>query len=122
MMRIGLPHADSWNVWWSDYGNSADGFAAVRARVDIAATQAGRNPLDLEATAAVFVRLPGGVGRLMGEPYNENTPEPVLLADLAAHLSAMTAAGAAHVQLVLDPITIESIRTVGDVVHQLRND
>ena len=34
MMRIGLPHVDAWNVWWSDYGNGAEGFAAVRMRVE----------------------------------------------------------------------------------------
>ena len=34
MMRIGLPHVDAWNVWWSDYGNSPDGFAALRERVE----------------------------------------------------------------------------------------
>src|SRR6476620_6938040 len=22
MLRIGLPHVDAWNVWWSEYGNS----------------------------------------------------------------------------------------------------
>ena len=49
MMRIGLPHVDAWNVWWSEYGNTPDGFAAVRDRVDEAAVQAGR--------------LPGEVGR-----------------------------------------------------------
>ena len=35
MMRIGLPHVDAWNVWWSDYGNDVEGFAAVRTRVEI---------------------------------------------------------------------------------------
>jgi alkanesulfonate monooxygenase SsuD/methylene tetrahydromethanopterin reductase-like flavin-dependent oxidoreductase (luciferase family) len=119
MLRIGLPHVDSWNVWWSDYGNSPVGFATVRARVDEAATQAGRAPGDIEATAAVFVQLPGGVGRLMGEPYDDRTPGPVRLADLGPHLHAMAAAGADQVQLVLDPITVESIETVGAVVRDV---
>ena len=26
MMRIGLPHVDSWNVWWSDYRNNPADF------------------------------------------------------------------------------------------------
>src|SRR3954454_1827112 len=58
MMRIGLPHVDAWNVWWSDYGNSAEGFAAVRARVEAAAAAAGRAPGEVAATAAVLVALP----------------------------------------------------------------
>jgi alkanesulfonate monooxygenase SsuD/methylene tetrahydromethanopterin reductase-like flavin-dependent oxidoreductase (luciferase family) len=119
MLRIGLPHVDSWNVWWSDYGNSPQGFASVKARVDEAAAQAGRAPGDIEATAAVFVQLPGGVGRLMGEPYDERTPGPVLLANLGPHLQALAAAGADQVQLVLDPITVESIETAGAVVRDV---
>jgi len=113
MMRIGLPHVDAWNVWWSDYGNTPEGFAAVRERVEEAAAAAGRAPRELEATAAVLVRLPGGGGRLMGETYDDKTVQPVPVDELAGHLRAMTDAGAAHVQLVLDPITIESIETAG---------
>ena len=62
MMRIGLPHVQAWNVWWSDYGNTAEGFAAVRERVEAAAAQAGRGPGEVAATAAVLVRCPAGAG------------------------------------------------------------
>jgi alkanesulfonate monooxygenase SsuD/methylene tetrahydromethanopterin reductase-like flavin-dependent oxidoreductase (luciferase family) len=120
MLRIGLPHVDAWNVWWSDYGNTAEGFAAVRARVEDAAGRAGRAQGDVEATAAVLVQLPGGAGRLMGETYDDPTVRPVPVADLVDHLRAMTDAGAAHVQLVLDPITVESIKTVGAAVQEFQ--
>ncbi|WP_375487065.1 LLM class flavin-dependent oxidoreductase [uncultured Jatrophihabitans sp.] len=120
MLRIGLPHVDAWNVWWSDYGNTVDGFTAVRERVEAAAREAGRGPGEVEATAAVFVQLPGGVGRLAGEPYDEHTPGPVPVSELAAHLDAMSRAGAAHLQLVLDPITVESVEIVGEVVRSFR--
>src|SRR4051812_41937438 len=118
MMRIGLPHVDAWNVWWSDYGNDPDGFAAVSARVDVAVQQAGRVPGEVEATAAVLVQLPGGGGRLMGETYNDRAVRPVPVSGLAAHLRAMADAGAAHLQLVLDPITVESIDAAGEVVRE----
>ncbi|MDT4964642.1 MAG: hypothetical protein QOF87_4289, partial [Pseudonocardiales bacterium] len=36
-------------------------------------------------------------------------------------LRAMADAGAAHVQLVLDPITIESIEAVGEPVREFRD-
>jgi alkanesulfonate monooxygenase SsuD/methylene tetrahydromethanopterin reductase-like flavin-dependent oxidoreductase (luciferase family) len=120
MMRIGLPHVDAWNVWWTDYGNTADGFAAVRARAEEAAAQAGRAPGEVEATAAVLVQLPGGGGRLMGGDYDETSIRPVLVDELADHLRAMSDAGAAHVQLVLDPITVESIEAVGAAVRDFR--
>jgi alkanesulfonate monooxygenase SsuD/methylene tetrahydromethanopterin reductase-like flavin-dependent oxidoreductase (luciferase family) len=120
MMRIGLPHVDAWNVWWSDYRNDVDGFAAVRARVEDALVEAGRAPGEVEATAAVFVHLPGGAGRLAGETNEDPTIRPVPLSDLAEHLRAMAGAGAAHLQLVLDPITVQSIDAVGEIVRDLR--
>jgi alkanesulfonate monooxygenase SsuD/methylene tetrahydromethanopterin reductase-like flavin-dependent oxidoreductase (luciferase family) len=121
MMRIALPHVDAWNVWWSDYRNDVDGFTEVHARVEDALAEAGRAPGDVEATAAVFVHLPGGVGRLAGETNEDSTIRPVLVSDLAEHLSAMADAGAAHLQLVLDPITVESIQAVGEMVRHLRH-
>jgi alkanesulfonate monooxygenase SsuD/methylene tetrahydromethanopterin reductase-like flavin-dependent oxidoreductase (luciferase family) len=120
MLGIGLPHVDSWNVWWSDYGNSPEQYAALATRVEQAAVEAGRRPGEVEATAAVLVRLPGGDGRLMGEAYNrdvvpvEGTPERI-----AAHLRAMADAGAAEVQLVLDPITQQSIESLGEALRIL---
>jgi alkanesulfonate monooxygenase SsuD/methylene tetrahydromethanopterin reductase-like flavin-dependent oxidoreductase (luciferase family) len=120
MMRIGLPHVDAWNVWYLDHGNDAEGFAAVRTRVEDAAEQAGRAPGEVEATAAVLVQLPDGVGRPIVEA-DEGTVRPVLVSDLADHLRAMADAGAAHVQLVLDPITVESIDAVGAAVRESRD-
>jgi alkanesulfonate monooxygenase SsuD/methylene tetrahydromethanopterin reductase-like flavin-dependent oxidoreductase (luciferase family) len=110
MMRIGLPHVDAWNVWWSDYGNTPEGFAAVRSRVDDATREVGRRPEDISATAAVLVGLPGGSGRLMGET-SKPPVQPVQGSadDIAGHIAAMAEAGADHVQLVVDPITQESI-------------
>jgi alkanesulfonate monooxygenase SsuD/methylene tetrahydromethanopterin reductase-like flavin-dependent oxidoreductase (luciferase family) len=121
MMRIGLPHVDAWNVWWSDYRNDVDGFAAVRARVEDALAQAGRAPGEVEATAAVFVHLPGGAGRLAGETNDDTTIRPVPVSELGEHLRAMAGAGAAHLQLVLDPITVDSIREVGEIARGLRD-
>jgi probable F420-dependent oxidoreductase len=116
MLRIGLPHVDAWNVWWSDYGNSPEGFAEVRARVEAAAAEAGRAPGEVAATAAVLVELPGGGGRrgATGVP-----PVTGSAADVAGHLAAMAAAGATHLQLVLDPITQESIETVAEALTVL---
>ena len=123
MMRIGLPHVDAWNVWWSDYGNTPDGFAAVRDRVDEAAVQAGRMPGEVAATAAVLVSLPGGTGRLTGDvsggPVRPVQGSP---ADISGHLEAMAGAGATHLQLVVDPITMGSIEMLGDVLATLDRD
>lgn len=114
MLGIGLPVVDSWNVWWSVYGNSVERFAEVRAEVD-AVMPPGR---DVAATAAVLVTLPGGRGRLMGDHYDARvttvTPD-----DLVDHVRGLAQAGATHLQLVLDPITAESIDVVGRVLGDL---
>jgi alkanesulfonate monooxygenase SsuD/methylene tetrahydromethanopterin reductase-like flavin-dependent oxidoreductase (luciferase family) len=114
MLGIGLPVADSWNVWWSIYDNSVEKFAQVKAEVD-AVIPEGRT---VDATAAVLVTLPGGRGRLMGETYDASvttvTPD-----DLGQHIRGLAAAGAMHLQLVLDPIVAESIDTIGAVLADL---
>jgi len=120
MMRIALPYVDAWNVWWTYYGNTPQGFAAVRERAEEAAIQAGRKPSEVDATAAVLVQLPGGTGRPLLDPE----AKPVTLvsgsaADIAGHIDAMARAGAAHVQLVVDPITVRSIEVLADVLVAL---
>jgi alkanesulfonate monooxygenase SsuD/methylene tetrahydromethanopterin reductase-like flavin-dependent oxidoreductase (luciferase family) len=114
MLGIGLPVVDAWNVWWSIYDNAVGRFAEVKAEVD-AAMPDGRS---VAATAAVLVTLPEGRGRLMGETYDAGvttvTPD-----DLGDHVRGLAAAGAAHLQLVLDPITAESIDTIGTVLADL---
>ena len=108
---------DAWNVWWTDYGNTPEGFAELRERVESAA-----NGREVAATAAVMVKLPGHTGRASaysesrGLPLVEGSPE-----DIAAHITAMADAGASHVQLVADPITLESVEWLGQVLTVLDN-
>jgi probable F420-dependent oxidoreductase len=120
MLAIALPHVDAWNVWWGEYGNTVEGFAAVRDRVVEACERAERDPATVGATAAVLIRLPGGSGRLMGD-YEGSDSAPVegSASEVAGHLAAMADAGAAHVQLVVDPITVDAIESLGEVLNQL---
>jgi alkanesulfonate monooxygenase SsuD/methylene tetrahydromethanopterin reductase-like flavin-dependent oxidoreductase (luciferase family) len=120
MLSITLPHVDMWNVWWSDYGNTAEGFAAVKHRVDDAAVDAGRAPGDVSATCAVYIQLPGGGGRPMGD-YPAGPTEPLrgTASELADQLRTFAAAGAVHVQLVVDPITRASIESLAEVLADL---
>ncbi len=114
MLRISLPVVDSWNVWWSTYENSVSRFTEIKAEVD-SATPEGRH---VEATAAVLVRLPGGKGRLMGDSYDARV-SAVTPDGLADHVRGLADAGATHLQLVLDPITAETIDTIGAALADL---
>ena len=120
MLHIGLPHVDSWNVWWSLYGNTPEGFAAVRERVEEVCGEVGRDPAEVDATAAVYVQLEGGAGRVMGD-HRGRTMQPLRgsIEELADQIRAFAAAGAAHVQLVVDPITEASIDHLGGVLALL---
>src|SRR3954470_6616734 len=62
MLSITLPHVDAWNSWYEDFGNSADGFAALNDRVSAAARQAGRQPGDLVRSACALVVLDRDAG------------------------------------------------------------
>ena len=118
MLGITLPHVDAWNMWWSQYGNSVEGFVREKARIDEMIEAAGRASDDVEATAAVFVQLPGGKGRQMGDYAAGQTIEPLTGPpdELADQLRAFEAAGASHIQLCVDPITRVSIEQLGDVL------
>ena len=118
MLSITLPHVDAWNVWWSDYGNKPEAFAAQKAKVDEAAVAVGRDPSPLEATAAVFVQLEGGGGRQMGDYGAGAVVEPISGSptEIADQLAAFGPAGATHLQLVVDPITRDSIEWLAEVV------
>ena len=118
MLSIALPHATWWNTWFADFGNTAEGFAALNARIDAAARDAGRDPAAIARSACVLVRLPGGAGE------RRNTREAPAVegtaAQVAARLREIGEAGADEVIVVADPITERSVRALGDVVAALR--
>jgi alkanesulfonate monooxygenase SsuD/methylene tetrahydromethanopterin reductase-like flavin-dependent oxidoreductase (luciferase family) len=115
MLRIGAPHVSAWNTWFSAYGNDPAGLAPLQASVDRACRDAGRDPRTLERTAALLVRFPGGSGRPgASDPPVQGSPE-----QMADALRGFAAAGIDHAQLVLDPITIDSINALGHVLEHL---
>ena len=121
MLDIALPHVDCWNMWWSQYGNTAEGFRREKERVDSLIEAHGRTG-EVEATTAVLVQLDDGVGRSMGDYDDFNTVRPLTGSPsaLADQLLEFEAAGAAHVQLVVDPITRRSIEWLGNVLTAFR--
>jgi hypothetical protein len=66
------------------------------------------------------VQLPGGSGRPMGD-YPRGAIEPLRGSpdDLAGELRAFAAAGATHVQVVLDPITRHGVESFADILAAL---
>ena len=121
MLRITAPYVDSWNAWYADTGNRPEGVAPLRELVDRAALEAGRDPSAIERTVAVQVRMTGGTGRFMGDtdPKQAVVPTSGEPEALAATLRAYAAEGIGHVQLVLDPISLDSIAELAPVLELL---
>ena len=113
MLGITLPHVESWNAWYAWFGNTLDGYLPLRDRIDAACRAAGRDPATLERTVALEVAFAGAIGAPTGDlrrPASDAlSGDP---ASLAETLRDFAAAGVAHVQLVLDPITVDSIRAL----------
>ena len=120
MLEITLPHVELWNVWYRDSNNSPAGLEPILRDLDEACRKVGRVPATLEKTSAVLVRMPGGTGRVMGDTTQKDVP-PVQgsPAEIAARLREYAALGLAEVQLVVDPITIESIQSLAPVLAEL---
>lgn len=120
MVSITASHIAAWNIWWSNFGNTAAGFAGIKAEVDERLAAAGRDPSTVEATCAVYLQFPDGAGRVMGD-YLGVPSEPVrgTPSEMADQLRAFAAAGASHVQLVVDPITRDSIERLAEMLAEL---
>ena len=114
MLSITLAHVHAWNSWYEDFGNSAEGFAALDERISAAARDVGRDPAELRRSACAFVLLDRSAGerRVTPEaPPLEGSPEQI-----AARLRELHEAGADEVILVVSPITERSIRELAEVV------
>ena len=120
MLRATLPYVASWNSWFADTGNRPAGIPALRDRVDVLCREVGRDPGEIERTVAVLVRLPDGAGRTQGD-YAQTAAPPVegSPSEMAELLRGFAREGIGHVQLVLDPITMGSIRALGSVLTEL---
>ena len=111
MLSITLPYIDAWNVWWSDYGNTPDGFAELKAKSRPAGRRASaarraacrqRAQCSCSCLVATVARW-GRTARTPVEPIRGSASE------VAEQIGAFAAAGAEHVQLCVDPINRDSI-------------
>jgi probable F420-dependent oxidoreductase len=118
MLRIAVPHVQAWNSWYADTRNTPAGVAPLKALVDAACRDTGRDPAAIARTVAVHVRMPGGKGRTMGDTTTTQQVVPLegppdVIAD---GLRAYAAAGISEVQVILDPIDRPSVERFAAVL------
>lgn len=121
MLEITLPHVDAWNAYFVWCDNSVEGYLPLRDQVDAVCRRVGRDPAEVQRTLALLVAFEGAIGRPAGRP-DEPSPTPIPGTDpeaLAAALRSFADAGIGHVQLVLDPITVGSIRALAPALRAL---
>jgi probable F420-dependent oxidoreductase len=106
MLSIALPHADWWNTWYLDYGNTPEGFAELNAKISEAAEKAGRDPAEIKRSACAHVLVDPE------NPEREIETPVVTLDGFRAHVRALGEAGADEVIVVAGPITEGSIRAL----------
>jgi probable F420-dependent oxidoreductase len=119
MLRIALPHVDSWNAWFTDTGNAPTGVPPLRTLVDDACRAVGRDPAQVERTVAVHVRMIGGRGRQQVDAEAVAAPLEGSAEEIAETLRAYAREGIAHVQLVVDPITTAGLEALAPVLELL---
>ena len=117
MLRIAAPHVDLWNSWYTGFDNDPGGLPPLLETVDEACRHVGRDPAEIERTAAVLVQLERGTGRIAGSGERPDvTPITGSRSEIAESLARFEAAGVTHVQVVLDPIDAPAVTEMGEVL------
>jgi alkanesulfonate monooxygenase SsuD/methylene tetrahydromethanopterin reductase-like flavin-dependent oxidoreductase (luciferase family) len=108
MLRIAAPHVDMWNSWHVWFGNRASGLEPLFGELEAACADVGRDPSEIQKTAAVYVQMSRGTGRIAG---SEDRPQagPISGEEIPDRLGEFAAAGMSHIQVVLDPIDSRAI-------------
>lgn len=121
MLAATLPHVQMWNGWYEDWDNNLDALVRLLREIDEVCERVGRDPQTLIRTVSPLVRMPGGRGRISDYPgqSGDNPLDGTNPMALANDLRAFAGIGIGHVQLVLDPITAESIRELKPVLDLL---
>lgn len=111
LLAATLAHVQLWNAWYSAYDNDPQRVPALLRRIDEAAAAAGRELGDLAKTLAMLWHFET-------EPVTRDAENRINgdEAKLEA-LATLASAGVDTVQLVLDPITLDTIEQVVSIVR-----
>ena len=111
MLAITLPYVDQWNVWFNQFDNDPNRALDLMNWVDEQAEKAGRERDPVEKTLCALFQF--------GDtPLRHNATNGISGVD--AQLTALDAfrdIGVGHLQLILDPITVDTIEEVVAIVR-----
>jgi alkanesulfonate monooxygenase SsuD/methylene tetrahydromethanopterin reductase-like flavin-dependent oxidoreductase (luciferase family) len=122
MLAITAPYMNQWNAWHAWFGNDPGRLSPILDKVDKALEEAGRDPSEVEKTAAVLIQFGGGTGRVAGDPSRGvSVPLTGSHEEVAARLGEYGSLGIKHLQLVLDPINVASITEMAEVLSGVKS-
>jgi alkanesulfonate monooxygenase SsuD/methylene tetrahydromethanopterin reductase-like flavin-dependent oxidoreductase (luciferase family) len=110
MLRIAARYADIWNI--EGPLRSPEKLGEIQNAGDAACTDLGRDPAQLARSAAVFFSV--RTDRRAAPDDGDGTPEWI-----SSQLLGYAKAGLSHVQLWLEPHTIEGLRAVAPALNLL---
>jgi probable F420-dependent oxidoreductase len=113
VLRATLPFVDAWNVWFSLYGNTPEGFSQENAKVDSIAEDVGRAREEIDRSACVLVALDASGSE---RSFEGAAPLAGSLERIAQGLRELAEAGADEAILVVTPMNEHSIRTLGEIL------
>jgi alkanesulfonate monooxygenase SsuD/methylene tetrahydromethanopterin reductase-like flavin-dependent oxidoreductase (luciferase family) len=112
MLRLVARYADAWNYVWP---RSAEALAPALPPFEAACREEGRDPAQIALTAGTFVRLlapgerrPADAPSIIGEPE-----------EVAHMLRGFADAGVRHLQVGVQPPSVEGVRRLGRAVALL---
>ena len=115
MLAITAGEMDWWNEWYARFDNQPEKLTKLIRRLDEALEAVDRDPEDVVKSVALYVEMTNSGARPVGRSIRPITGSNEQITDQILAFAPMVA----HVQLVVDPITIESIEALGPVVSAI---
>jgi probable F420-dependent oxidoreductase len=115
MLRIAAPFVDMWNTWHAWFDNRPDEIGPLIEELEVACRDVGRDPSEIVKTAALYIQLSRGSGRVAGSEERP-TVQPIPVERAAEALADLGEHGVTHVQIVLDPIDAAGVEELASNV------
>lgn len=121
MLRFTAQYADLWNRYLVFNTSSASEIPPLRAAVDEACAEVGRDPATLGRTASVLVDFKNNPAEppIFNRPHADPTAITGTPEEMAAQLRAFADEGISHIQIWSNPRTVEGIERLGPVLEAL---
>ena len=119
MLRISLPHVQSWNAWLCPGDSRASQVPELRDNIDAACREVDVDPAAIERTVSIIVDQSGR--HEVPTSMDPDTAVPLTGSpeEIAAGLKAFADEGIRHIQIYLVPNTLETIERFRKVLEAM---